>query len=313
MNDIQKKYRLLVVIINYKTPELIEGALSSLESELDFTKDKVVVVDNNSNDGSLEKINSFINTSGFNHWVEAISSALNGGFSAGNNVGINAYDADYYLLLNSDAYVRKGSIDKLISTMTSDNSIGIVGPRLEWENGDKQESCFYKLTPFGEFLAGAETGIITKFFNLFGVKEVAQGGAIREENPDWLSFACVLIRKEVFNVIGLMDEEYFMYFEDNDFCRRTLDNNFALRYQAQASVVHLNNGYSSAEHNRMPAYYHHSRSRYFKNNYGIIGLLLANILWSMGRLILILRQFITLKKNRIPLVNLIDVWRGFWS
>lgn len=307
------KYKMLVVIINYKTPELIEGALNSLAKELNYKTDKVVIVDNFSNDGSVEKIASFLKSSNFEHWAELIASPVNGGFSAGNNIGIKANDADYYLLLNSDAYVRVGAVDNLITSMADDDKLGIVGPRLEWESGEKQESCFYNLTPFSELLNGAGTGLITRFFNIFDVKEVAQGSNQREDNPDWISFACVLIRKEVFDVAGLMDENYFMYFEDSDFCRAAKSKNFTIKYEPNASVVHLNQGYSNAKKNRLPAYFHRSRSRYFKKHYGFMGLLLANILWSIGRIILIIRELITLRSDRFSLINLIDIWRGFWS
>ena len=110
--------RLCIVIINYRTPKLVIDCLASLENEIEAGKDLVMVVDNASGDDSIEQIERAITE---NNWdfVRMLPSSVNGGFSAGNNLGIKVVKADAYLLLNSDTIVRTGAIKSLLQAMES--------------------------------------------------------------------------------------------------------------------------------------------------------------------------------------------------
>lgn len=310
-----KPFKLLVVIINYKTPALVCDAIDSLSGEISVATCRVVVVDNNSADGSIDVIRQFIDTSGTSSWVEVIAAGNNGGFSAGNNVGIQSYEADYYLLLNSDAYIRLGAISNLLSLADKQPRVGIVGPRLEWPDGKQQVSLFYHLTPLNSFLASVKLGVFTKMFSWFGVKEVAVPiGDHGNVKPDWVSFACVLLKAEMIKDIGLMDDGYFMYREDNDYCRRATNSGWDLAYESSAHVVHLNQGASNqAGVKRLPRFYFESRSRYFLKYYGRAGLLLANTIWSVGRFISTVREKLTRKPDSFHGTMLLDIWIGFFS
>jgi len=307
------RLRLLVVIINYKTPALTCDAVKSLAEQIDPACDKVVVVDNASQDDSVESINDFIDVNGWGDWVSVIESDLNGGFSAGNNLGMQSFDAQYYLLLNSDAYVHGNAVEGLRVAADSNPRVGIIGPRLEWPDGSQQVSCFYNLSPANSFLQGAKTGVFTKLFGFFGSKEVAIPLIQHNiEQPEWLSFACVLLRGEMVKEIGLMDEGYFMYREDNDYCRRAINAGWELEYVDSSHVVHLNKGDSNQSViKRLPKYYFKSRSRYFLKYYGRHGLFLANISWSLGRCISLTREVIEGKEKSFHEQAWIDIWAGF--
>lgn len=306
-------WHLLVVIINYRTPKLVCDALSSLERELDHTEAHVVVVDNNSGDNSCEFINQHISKENYKSWVTLVSAELNGGFSYGNNIGMKFANADYYLFLNSDAYVLPGAIINLLEAMESDNKVGIVGPKLEWPDGSQQVSCFKNLTPQNGFLSAVKTGIFTKLFTLFGIKEVAISLDQHQiERPEWLSFACVMLRGQMVKEIGLMDEGYFMYREDNDYCRRATEAGWGLVFAPKSKVVHLNKGASNQMGlKRLPRYYFQSRSRYFIKYYGRLGLFMANLYWSLGRCISLLRELIQRKPKEFHSTMLFDIWVGF--
>jgi len=307
--------RLLVVIINYKTPDLSCDAVKSLAEQIDSTCDKVVVVDNASQDNSLEFINDFIDVNGWGDWVSVIESGLNGGFSAGNNLGIRSVDAQYYLLLNSDAYVHENAVECLRFAADSNPRSGIIAPRLEWPDGSQQVSCFYNLSPENSFLQGAKTGVFTKLFGFFGSKEVAIPLEQHNiEQPEWLSFACVLLRGEMVKEIGLMDEGYFMYREDNDYCRRAINSGWKLKFEPKSRVVHLNNGSSNQSGvKRLPTFYFNSRARYFLKYYGRLGLLQANIFWCAGRCISSLREMLSRKPKAFHSTMWADIWTGFFS
>jgi len=306
-------FGLVVVVINYKTPQLVCDALNSLEGKINLKSDHVVVVDNDSQDESVKHISSFIQSKSWNNWVSIVQSTSNAGFSAGNNLGIRSVDAQYYLLLNSDAYVHENAVECLRVAADSHPRAGIIGPRLEWPDGSQQVSCFYNLSPVNSFLQSAKTGIFTKLFVFFGSKEVAI--PLVQHNisqPEWLSFACVLLRGEMVKEIGFMDEGYFMYREDNDYCRRAINAGWELEYVDESHVVHLNKGSSNQTIiKRLPKYYFKSRTRYFLKYYGRHGLFLANIFWSLGRCVSLIREIIERKPKSFHEKTWLDIWTGF--
>jgi len=305
---------LLVVIINYKTPELTSQAVLTVIPQLG-ENDKICLVDNLSDDNSIEYLTQFIEHNDFQTKVNLIASPINGGFSAGNNIGIKSEEAKYYLLLNSDAYLKEQAIEKLIGKVQQSSLIGIVAPQLIWEGGKQQTSCFYYLTPVNSFLNSVNTGFISRLFSLFGINEVAIPLAKHKESkPEWLSFACILLRGSLIQDIGLMDEGYFMYYEDMDYCHRANIAGWKLAYMHEAKVVHLNQGASNQEViKRLPEYYFKSRSRYFLKFYGHIGLLLANLIWSFGRLISVFREIIEMKPSLFHKAMFFDIWKGFFT
>ncbi|MEM9215070.1 MAG: glycosyltransferase family 2 protein [Cyanobacteria bacterium P01_F01_bin.150] len=305
---------LAIVILNYKTPKLVIDCLHSLASEVDVVRHRVLVVDNASNDRSVDKIQDAIAANAWSAWSEVIASPVNGGFSAGNNIGIRAIDADAYLLLNSDTIVRPGAIATLLETMEHHPEAGLISPRLEWPDATPQISCFRYQSPFSEFLGSAKTGIFTSLLNRFHVPLDVSDFVI---SPEWTSFACVLIRKTVIDQVGLMDEGYFMYYDDIDYCRQARNAGWTVIHNPAARVVHLRGGSGSvksemATRKRPRPYLYASRSRYFSKYYGPLGLVLANIMWLLGRSISLLRELIGQKEPHICEHTAQDIWMN-WS
>lgn len=298
LNPIDKPARTLaVVILNYRTPGMTVDCLETLEPELAQRSDvRVYVVDNCSGDGSADQIDTAIQQHGWSAWCELIRSDTNGGFAAGNNIGLRKAHADggfkYALLLNSDTLVRPGAIDELLSAAEQRSDAALIGPRLEWPDGKPQVSAFRFQTPMTELINAAAIGVITKLLARFNT---AMGAPDQPFNPQWVSFACILIRKEVFEQAGLLDEGYFMYFEDTALSRTASKAGFRTLYWPTAHVVHLRGGSgpvksAAAQRKRLPAYFYASRSRYYATFYGRPGLWLANALWLTGRGISWLRE-----------------------
>ncbi|NET09213.1 MAG: glycosyltransferase family 2 protein [Merismopedia sp. SIO2A8] len=305
--------QLAIVILNYKTPQLVIDCLQSLCSEVDATAHRVIVVDNDSNDGSVEIIQGAIATHGWGTWAEVLASKVNGGFSAGNNLGIQAVDADAYLLLNSDTIIRPGAIATLLKTLEEHPEAGIVSPRLEWPDATPQISCFRYHSPVSELLNAAATGPLTTLFRHY---DVPLPVAEQPITPEWTSFACVLIRKEVIEKVGLMDKGYFMYYEDVDYCQRTRRMGWTILHNPTAHVVHLRGGSGStksdvAQRKRPRPYLYASRSRYFSKFYGPLGLWFANILWLLGRGISFLREIIGHKQPHTCQYAEQDIWTNW--
>jgi GT2 family glycosyltransferase len=303
--------RIAAIVLNYRTPELVEDCLRSIVPELRSGVDRIVVVDNASGDGSAERIDRFIQQQG-SPMVELVESPVNGGFAAGNNVGIRSVEAQAYLLLNSDTLVRPGAPEQLWATLQSDARIGLCSPRLEWLDGTPQISCFRYHSPFSELIAGSRTGPIRTMLDHWDVPL-----PLRNEpfDPQWTSFAAVMIRREVFERVGLLDEGFFMYYEDVDFCRRAVESGFRVHHDPRPRVVHLRGGSSpvkelTAARKRRPRYYYESRSRYFRKAYGQQGPLLANGLWTVGRSVAWLREHLGRKLPHTVEREFLDNWRG---
>lgn len=316
MSEEKDSYYLSIIIVNYKTPKLVIDCLNSLASEIpSLPPTKVILVDNDSQDDSVSLIQDAIITHGWQDWVQLIESELNGGFSYGNNVGIKAISANNYLLLNSDTIVREGAIEILLDALEKYPQAGIISPRLEWLDGEPQISCFRNRSPLNELINSAKTGVITKILNRYDVPLPVSDQIIEVE---WTSFACVLIRKEVIEQIGLMDEDYFMYFDDIDYCRRTREAGWDIIHYPSARVVHLRGGSGSvkkdiATRKRPPAYLYASRSRYFAKFYGIFGLWLANLLWLLGRSVSYTREMIERKPSQTCVLESRDIWLNWYN
>lgn len=305
---------LAIIIINYKTPHLTGNVLQSLSGELDITTMKVVIVDNNSRDDSLEILEEWISYNHADSWVRLIASDINTGFSKGNNIGIQSVKAKNYLLLNSDTIVRPGAVHLLLETAENHHEAGLISPRLEWEDGTPQESCFRFHTPVSELINSASTGVVTKAFSKYVVAHPVKN------EPDyyqWTSFACVLIKSEVIEQIGLLDDEFFMYFEDVEFSYRAIEAGWKVLNNPAAHVVHLRGGSSPLKsqaklRKRLPRYFYESRTRYFYLLYGHVGLFLANVLWSTGAIITLARGLISSRyQPNIAEKQWQDIWINF--
>lgn len=304
-------YELAIVIINFRTPELTVNCLKSISTEIQDLNSCVVLVDNNSADGSIDKIEQEIEGLAIRDKILVYHSPVNGGFSAGNNLGITAIAADYYLLTNSDTLIRKDALHTLLNTAKKNNKVGLLAPRLEWPDGIPQESCFKYHSPLSELIGSAKTGLITK---LFKDKVVAQPASNVPDTYDWVSFASVLVNADVFKTIGLMDEYYFMYFEDVEFCHRAKQSGWEIMYEPSAHVVHLRGGSSPLKaqaklRKRLPRYFYESRTRYFYQIYGRVGLLLANLLWTLGWIISSLRSIVSMSYTSDTSEK---QWRDIW-
>ncbi len=283
-NPVQSVRQLAVVVLNYKTPGLVIDCLHSLDGQIEPATQEVIVVDNSSGDGSPVQIEEAIESNGWGCWARVVRSPINGGFAAGNNVGIKASNAKVYLLLNSDTIVRDGAIETLMKTLDEHPEIAMLSPQLEWPDGEHQISTFRYGTPITEMIYASRLGLIER---IFPRHVVARELHEFTTGLDWTSFACIAIRREVFETIGLLDEDYFMYFEDVALCRKATKAGFVIGYQPQAHVVHLRGGSSpvkeqSRQRKRRPAYYYAARSHYLRSFYGVPGHILANLLWLTG-------------------------------
>lgn len=297
---------LAIVILNYRTPELTLACIASLEPQLDAST-RVIVVDNASGDGSADQIEQGIAAAGLH--ADVVRSPINGGFAAGMNYGINAAVADGYVLLNSDTIVRPNALAQLRQAMRSCPDAGIIGPALLDEHGKAVSSCFRDPKPLSELVRAAQTGPLSKVLPSFVLVLPKTSEPVE---PDWMAFACVLIRREVIERVGMLDDGFFMYFEDVDYCRRTRAAGFRVLYWPAAEVVHFAGGSSGVSTKtgraRAPRYYYEARARYYAKHFGRTGLWLANGLWLLGHGLARSRERIEKRQPHHREREALDIW-----
>ena len=304
---------LAIIIVNYRTPSVTTECLASILPEASEYSIGVVVVDNASGDNSVSLIEDWCKINDSNSIINVISSAENLGFSGGNNIGIKSVHAKYYLLLNSDTLLHKDALKILIETASKSPKAGLVTPMLIGPDGSPQESCFNFMTPVSEFISAARTGFVYKILSKFTIPLPITN---ETSSPPWSSFACVLIRSEVFNDIGLLDDGFFMYYEDAEFCYRARKAGWDIINEPSAQVIHLG-GMSSSfnddlkSRKRTPRYLYESRARFFYILYGRAGLLAANLLWLLGRIISKSIQCMGRSNKAIPHKQWLDIWINF--
>lgn len=277
----------VIVIVNYKTPKLTIDCLHALAREINHlpANSQVIITDNASNDGSVEKIQAVIKDQNWK-WVQVKPLAQNGGYAFGNNVAICSVlkqdnPPKYILLLNPDTIVKEGAIATLINFMDQHPNVGIAGSRLEERDGTPQRSAFRFHSIISEWERGLRLGLIS---NLLKPWIVAPPVPSDSQPIDWVAGASMIIRKEVFEAIGLLDENYFLYYEEVDFCLRSKKAGWDCWYVPESRVVHLV-GQSSGikdtkfSQKRRPQYWFDSRRRYFLKNHGVIYAAIVDLAW----------------------------------
>lgn len=268
--------RILVVIVNYKTPGLTLDALDAIKDEVLARGDThVVVTDNHSGDGSVEKLQAGLAERGYGRWCTLMPLPENGGFAYGNNRGMRPYfegptQPDYVWLLNPDTVARKLALSILVDYLEAHPEVGIAGSRLEDPDGTPQRSAFRFPTIASELEEGLRLGLVSK---LLADKIVAPPVTDEVILTDWVAGASMLIKRDVFRKVGLLDERYFMYYEEVDFCLKARRAGYRCAYVPASRVVHLVGQASGVtdptKANRpRPQYWFDSRRTYFNQNYG---------------------------------------------
>ncbi len=291
--------RTFVAIVNYRTADLTIACLQSLLSEVpQLGGGKVIVADNDSQDDSAARIAQAVLERGWSSWVEVLPQPRNGGFAYGNNACIAhirqlGATPEFVLMLNPDTIVRPGLLRGLHDFMARHPRAGIAGVRIENVHGAVESSAHGMPTPMGEFLESARLGLLTKMFAQRRISPPPQPVA---HACDWVSGACMLVRNQVFAQIGLLDERYFLYFEEVDFCRRASAAGWSVWYEPAVSVMHLEGASTGIQdvRKRRPAYWYASRRRFFAKAYGVPRLILADMMHLAGRTTYLLRKVLRL-------------------
>lgn len=301
----------LVAIVNYRTGALVVDCLRSLEPEIRAAQAqhgsaRVVVVDNAGGDDSPDLIEKAITHNGWQSWAELRRLSRNGGFAWGNNAAISpALESEdppeLFWLLNPDTVVRPQALTSMLAFMQAHPRCGIAGSRLEDPDGTVQRSAFRFPSVASELDIGLRLGLATRLLARRMIAPEPPGQAC---GIDWVSGASLVVRRTVFRDIGLMDDGYFMYFEETDFCRRARAAQWEIWYVPDSRVVHLVGRASGLSPDNLNArrapYWFESRRRYFLKHLGGARTLLADALFMLGFASWRLRRRIQGKPDQDP-------------
>ncbi|MCX7396101.1 MAG: glycosyltransferase family 2 protein [Planctomycetales bacterium] len=320
-----------VVILNYRTPGMVIECLKSLDTERAAAVPglRCLVVDGASGDDSVKCIAEAIEKYGWSDWVDLKPLDMNGGFAFGNNAGIGVLlsqpcPPDYLMLLNPDTLVRPRAVAALVAVLEAHPEAGIVGSQLEDVNGKVEPSARRSPGVFSELAGAACLGVLDR---LLASKVVTMPVLETRQQCDWVSGAAMMVRRQVFEQIGLLDEGYFLYFEELDFCDRARAAGWEVWHEPASRVMHLEGASTgvSAPHSRRSSHWYDSRRRYFVKQYGLLRWIAADAAWTVGRASLMLRRLLrlgggsTVSEPRRQMRDLIggDLWALFsgriWS
>lgn len=248
-----------VIVVNWNTRRILCECLDSVFGQAGRHVVEVVVVDNNSSDGSVDTVREAYPQ------VHVIANTDNVGFARANNQGVRAARGRYVLLLNSDAMLTPGALDQLMALADARPAAGVIGAQLINRDGSFQASFNDIPTLLQEFLVLSGVGRL-----LFG-RQFPSHGPEEEAGPKpagWVGGACMLLPREVYLAAGGLDEDYFMYAEDVDLCCVIHDQGREVWYQPTARVIHLGGASSERRLAEREADMYRSRVHFMRKHKG---------------------------------------------
>ncbi len=281
---------LSIIIVNYNTRELLHTALETIRKNPPATAYEIFVVDNASTDGSKEYLKETANG------INIILNEQNIGYSAANNIAIRKSKGRYILLLNPDTEVLEGTLTKCITFMDTQPEIGILGCKVMLPDGQLDLACrrgfpniknaFFKFTglanmfPKSKYFAG---------YNLTYLDE-------NESYPvDSVVGAFMMLRQETIAEIGLLDETFFMYGEDIDWCYRAKESRWTVYYYAEAEIIHHKRASSKSSRKALIAFYQ-SMTLFYKKHYAkkhnfLVNTIVYMAISIMGKIKILLNEY----------------------
>lgn len=284
--------RILTVVLNYRTSDLTLRAVEAALVAMDGLAGAITVVDNDSQDGSFEKLETAVRERRWDR-VRVLQSGRNGGYGAGNNFGIrqglpDGTAPDFVYILNSDAFPEPDAIRRLLDHMQQNPRTGFAGSRIHGEDGAYHQTAFRFPTVFSEFESAACTGPISRLLRRY---IVALPEPLETQRVDWMAGASLMVRQSLLDQVGGFDERFFLYFEETDLCLRAHRSRWQAVYVPGSRVMHIGSVSTGMKAwKRMPAYWFDSRLWYFTKNHGAFYAALATLAYGAGAAVSGLRK-----------------------
>jgi len=299
--------RVLLILLNYKTAQMTADAMLCARKAMQGIQGEVLVVDNDSQDGSFEflqnEVQNIDQSDGLAQCL-CVQSGHNGGYGYGNNVGIRQAlgrdDYEYVYILNSDAFPAVDAIQRLKDFLDANPSAGFAGSHLHGEDGHPHFTQFRFPSLASELEGSANIGPITKLLKRYQVP-ILDLPDTEPMQVDWIAGASLMVRTKVFEDVGLFDENFFLYFEEVDLCRRARKKGWTTHYVPLSKVVHLGSISTGMDDwQRIPGYWLDSRLYYYEKHFGKIYVALATLMNLFGGSLARLRHWVGGPKHAGP-------------
>lgn len=216
---------LSIISVNFESKEYLRGCIASVLKFLNHIENEIIIVNNDKSHLTAQDLAYFQE----NKEITIINNGTNIGFGAGINAGVKKARGEYLLFLNPDAEILSADLDKLLERFKKNSEIAAIGPKLTVKNNEPQEWC-----------AGKELSFLQIIKNNLGAIESRKIWESKKEIfVDWVSGGAMFVRADVFRKIGGFDENFFMYFEDNDLCKRIRQSGYKILYAPNFEIKHL--------------------------------------------------------------------------
>jgi N-acetylglucosaminyl-diphospho-decaprenol L-rhamnosyltransferase len=250
--------RLAIVVVTHNARDDVARMLDSLATAPPSVPHEIVIVDNASTDGAPELVRSRFPQ------IRVIEAGGNLGFAKANNIAIRATASDLVLLLNPDTIVPSGAIDRLTARLDDFPDVAIIGPRIVDSDGHAELSIGGPVNPWRE--AARKTLLSLDARGYAFARRWIEGQTTREHDVEWVTGACLLVRRADADAVGLLDERYFLYLEDVDFCAAVRARGRRVLFSPVAQIVHLRGRSGVGEGGRARAAWHQSHLAYYRRH-----------------------------------------------
>lgn len=251
---------LSIILVNYNGSKFLYNCLRSIEAFFNSYNYEVIIVDNFSTDNSIQIIKD--NFPSF----QLICSQTNLGFGKANNLAFRVSKGSYLLFLNTDTLLSENTPQMLLKYLQSNPNIGAVSPKIIFEDGRYQLSCGNLPNLIIEILDKFKYALDNYYH--FMLSKFYDRQYSTEREVGWLTGACLMMRRDVFEQIGGFDENFFMYFEDKDICKRVKELGYKVVYYPQTTIIHLLGGSSHGIKKSVNTYYRSSQLYYYQKHLG---------------------------------------------
>jgi GT2 family glycosyltransferase len=262
---------LTVIIVSYNTKALLREALASVAQHAPRATE-VIVVDNASADGSADMVAEEF------PFATLVRSPRNLGFAAANNVALRRARGEFVMLLNPDAVLCPDTARSLMAFLRHETDVGIAGPTIFFPDGTFQSSGFPFPTVLDEL---RQSRSVDWLLRRCGSSPAPTAEGTTALDVDWVDGACLMIRREALDEIGLIDEQYFLYGEEVDWCYRARRAGWRVVAVRSATVKH-HRGKSSGGAGATVAYLTETRLRFFRTHHGTATALLVSVIFALG-------------------------------
>ncbi|MFH1288582.1 MAG: glycosyltransferase family 2 protein [bacterium] len=302
--------QLTISIVNWNTKELLQNCLNSIFQNYTGSDFEVIVIDNNSNDGSFEMLERYFPQ------VKKIKNKENQGFGKANNQGMAISKGRYILVLNPDIVIRKESIEKMLDFLDNNKDAGAVGAKLINPDGTIQMKGFYRKFPSLPQILLFKTVLHRIFIHFSGI--TSRYWEYQDTNSphevDQIPGACILVKREVLEKIGGFDEEYFIWYEDVDWCFRMKKTGWKLYYLPDAEITHFGGqSFLSINSGEKIILFYTSLLKFVDKNYSKRDYILARLIITLNFIFINILQLLIFpfarKKREIWRSNISARWR----